>query len=84
LNGYLSFPNTLSVGQVLALPSSGVWPTSLGPRQLLSHPTNYTPTTIETVNLIACKYGDVYPEGIKAVNGLSSDQILAGRTVKIP
>jgi hypothetical protein len=84
LNGYSVYPSYLTIGQVLNIPPTGVWPTSIGPRQLLPHPTNYTPSVNETVNFIACKYGDVYPEGIKAVNNLSIDLVPAGRTVKIP
>ena len=56
-----------------------------GVRSLRSHPTTYTVRSGDTINKIACYYGDVAPEGIAAVNGLAQPyDLAAGQTLQIP
>jgi LysM repeat protein len=82
LNGFASLPNTLTVGMTLKVPSSGSFP---GTRSLRSHPTTYTVAGGETINAIACKFGDVSPEAILAYNNLTSASgIHSGQSLRIP
>ena len=56
-----------------------------GDRQLRSHPANYTVLAGDTVNSIACLFGDVDPRAIQDVNDLGSGNTLsAGQVIKIP
>ena len=75
--------NSLATGTVLKIPQSGAFP---GDRALVAHPTNYTVASgDETVNSIACKYGDVDPAAIASANSLSvSAKLTAGQVLKIP
>lgn len=69
-------------GQNLRIPTSGTFP---GPRALLSHPTTYSVAGGDTVYSIACRFGDVDPLAIAAVNGLSSPYTLTpGSVIQIP
>ena len=80
LNNYNSW---LSVGDVLEVPQSGSWPTE--DRAQLPHPDTWTVSAGETVYSIACEYGDVWPEAIIAVNGLSAPYDLTpGQVLQIP
>jgi LysM repeat protein len=66
----------------LKVPSSGSFP---GTRSLRSHPTTYTVAGGETINAIACKFGDVSPEAILAYNNLTSASgIHSGQSLRIP
>jgi LysM repeat protein len=57
----------------------------VGERALRSHPANYTIQYNDTINSIACYYGDVDPRAIEDVNGLSGDYALTpGDVLKIP
>jgi LysM repeat protein len=82
ING-LSLDSRPGVGTVLQIPKTGSWDS--GARALKSHPGKYTVKSGDTANSIACDYGDVDPEAILAVNGLSSSSSLsAGQTINIP
>jgi LysM repeat protein len=81
----LSMNSKVSVGATLQIPQSGNWDTANGSRALKPHPTSYNVQAGDTVNSIACAYGDVTPEAIIAVNGLQSPYTLtAGQTLQIP
>lgn len=74
-----------AAGTSLKIPASGSWNASYGARALKSHPTNYTVVAGDTVYTIACRYGDVTPEAILAVNGLASaGDLKSGTSIKIP
>jgi LysM repeat protein len=81
LNGFGAWPETLVVGASLKLPSGGSFP---GDRALRSHPASYTVQSSETVNSIACKFGDVLPEAILAKNGISEAELSSGMSLQIP
>ena len=70
-------------GRILQIPQTGNFP---GPRALRNHPTTYTvASSSETINTIACFFGDVDPSDITLANGLSLDVILiAGQQLAIP
>lgn len=56
-----------------------------GQRSLLTHPVLYTIQYGDTFYTIACRYGDVYPEEIASVNGMSLDDLLTyGQQLSIP
>lgn len=74
-----------AAGTSLRIPASGNWSANYGARSLKTHPATYTAVAGDTVYSIACRYGDVTPDGILAVNGLSSpSDIKAGMSLKIP
>ena len=71
------------IGQVVKIPSSGTW--NDGPIALKDHPTSYTVQANDTLNRIACSFGDVDPNAILYANGMSSaNDIQAGNTINIP
>lgn len=75
---------SISPGQVLKLPQNSTWPSGLD-RSLRNHPATYTVLATDTLNAIACKYGDVYPEAILAANNLDGPgDINPGMELKIP
>ncbi len=72
-----------SPGLTLNIPSGTSW--NAGARALKAHPTTYTVAAGDTIYIVACKFGDVDPNGIIAVNALQSPYTLtAGKTIKIP
>ena len=73
LNG-LNLYSMVQPGTTLRIPQSGSWP---GDRSLVDHPANYTVQAGDTVNSIACDFGDVSPDMIILQNGLSSPYTLA-------
>lgn len=75
--------DNLSVGTVLKVPQSGSFP---GTRSLLSHPASYSVLSAdETLNSIACKYGDVDPAAIATANNIAvSAKLTAGQKLQIP
>jgi LysM repeat protein len=74
-----------ATGTSLRIPSSGNWSANYGGRSLKSHPATYTVVAGDTIYTIACRYGDVTPDAILAVNGLSSaGDIKSGMSLKIP
>lgn len=74
---------TFSTGTVLVIPKSGRdFP---GNRTLKDHPTTVTVKADDTINSIACEFGDVDPNAIAAANGLSAPyNISAGQSLYIP
>ncbi len=82
LNG-LSTSSLAQIGQVVKIPQSGTW--NSGDRALKAHPAEYTVVSGDTLNRIACKYGDVDPSAILVANGMSSaNDIKVGNTINIP
>lgn len=56
-----------------------------GPRATRNHPTVYTVRGGDTVNTIACLFGDVWPEAIIAENNLSgTHDLYVGQEIQIP
>lgn len=82
----LSMNSKPGAGTVLNIPASGNWDSATyGARSLKDHPTTYTVAAGETVYSIACKFGDVAPESILAVNNLTgASDLQTGATINIP
>lgn len=83
----ISFENesTIQPGTVLILPQNAPWNSNHGPRASAEHPVNYSVQAGDTLNSIACIFGDVTPEQITLANGLTSaDQLIPGLNIKIP
>ena len=56
-----------------------------GQRSLQKHPADYTVVAGDTYYTIACKFGDVYPAEIAAMNGQKVNQRpKAGSIIQIP
>ena len=68
---------------LIKIPQTGVFP---GNRVLTNHPTIYTVrSSDETINGIACIFGDVYPEDIALLNGLPLNvKLKFGQALQIP
>lgn len=82
LNG-LGLNSRPGVGVTLQIPQSSNG--FAGERTLRDHPTTYTVQSGDTLGEIACRYGDVSPDAIIAVNDLSgASDISAGETLQIP
>ncbi|HAE58364.1 MAG TPA: hypothetical protein DCG54_02360 [Anaerolineae bacterium] len=74
--------NSLQPGLVLRIPTSGVFGSE---RALLAHPTTYIVQSGDSIYSIACKFGDVDPVNIAAVNGLGAPYTLTvGTSLQIP
>jgi|YNPNPStandDraft_1061719.scaffolds.fasta_scaffold00070_39 LysM repeat protein len=73
-----------AVGTVLVIPQTGTWSSNWGPRALRPHPDKYTVQAGDTIYTIACRYGDVHPDSIIAVNGLSDGNVKVGQVLQIP
>lgn len=69
-------------GTVLTIPQSGTW--NAGDRAWHSHPTRYTVQSGDTLNTIACYFGNLLPEDIMEANGLTSKKLNAGEVLQIP
>jgi len=73
----------LNIGDVLEVPQTGSWPTD--DRSLLAHPDVWNVSPGESVYMVACAYGDVWPEQIIQLNGLQEPYDLTGiSTLQIP
>ncbi len=84
-NNGLNMNSKPAAGTNLRIPASGTWSANFGARSLKAHPASYTVVAGDTVNTIACKYGDVAPESILAVNNLSNaSDVKTGMTLQIP
>jgi len=82
MNG-LSTSSFAQIGQSVKIPQSGSW--NSGARALKAHPATYTVVAGDTLNKIACKYGDVDPSAILAANGMSSaNDLSVGSSINIP
>jgi LysM repeat protein len=74
--------SALQPGLVLKVPSSGAFGAE---RALLPHPAQYTVQAGDSIYSIACKYGDVDPVNIAAVNALAAPYTLTvGTVLQIP
>ena len=81
LNG-LADSQTIYPGLTLQIPTTGSFP---GTRALKSHPATYIVQTGDTINSIACQYGDIDPINIAAVNNLPAPYTLTvGAQIQIP
>jgi len=83
-NGYGAAPQYLQPGTKLSIPQNSSWPSALGPRSIRNHPETYVVQAGDTINRIACKYGDVSPEAILAASGLTSSDLTSGQKLSIP
>jgi len=81
LNG-LTADSYFYAGQVLKIPQTGN-PFD-GTRSLHEHPTYYKIQADDTLNKIACYFGDVSPDMITLQNGLSSNVLPVGEVLIIP
>jgi LysM repeat protein len=82
ING-LSLNSRPAAGTQLRIPQTG--DPFAGNRALRSHPTTYTVRAGESLNEIACLFGDVSPDAIAAANNLSKPYNLqAGQVLQIP
>jgi LysM repeat protein len=81
LNGLTTNSYTYA-GQVLKLPQTGN--PFAGERALKPHPDYYQIQSGDTLNTIACSYGDVSPDMIALQNGLSDDNFNPGDVIIIP
>jgi hypothetical protein len=82
----LSLESKPDVGFVLKIPQTGEWPESrFGHRYIREHPAMHQVSAGETLNTIACLYGDVDPGEIVDANELPEPYtISAGKMLRIP
>ncbi|MEI8132510.1 MAG: LysM domain-containing protein [Leptolinea sp.] len=82
----LSLESKPDVGFVLKIPQTGEWPESrFGHRYIREHPVMHQVAAGETLNTIACLYGDVDPGEIVEANELPEPYtITAGKMLRIP
>lgn len=84
VNG-LSMYSQAVVGATVKIPQSGSWDTANGSRMLVAHPATYVVRAGDTLNKIACAYGDVDPNSIIIANSLKAPYSLsAGQSLRIP
>lgn len=84
-NNNMNMNSKPAAGTTLRIPASGNWSANYGARSLRQHPTSYSVVAGDTVNTIACKFGDVTPEAILAVNNLANaSDVQPGITIQIP
>jgi LysM repeat protein len=81
LNG-LTVDTLVGPGQELQIPQTGN-PFD-GTRALHDHPTTYKIQTGDTLNIIACYFGDVSPDMIALQNNLSTTDLPPGEVLIIP
>ncbi len=82
LNG-LSSQSVYYSGMTLNIPQTGR--TFPGQRSLRPHPTTYTVNSGDTINKIACAFGDVDPNAIAFANGLEPPyKLTPGMVINIP
>jgi LysM repeat protein len=81
INGLTTSSYTYA-GQVLKLPQTGH--TFVGERALKPHPDYYKIQSGDTLNTIACSYGDVSPDMIALQNNLHSTDLPVGEVLIIP
>ena len=79
----LKLDSLLSPGDELKIPQTGN--PFIGERMWHEHPTTYKIQEGDTLNRIACYFGDLSPDMIAAQNGLTVDAVLpVGETLIIP
>ena len=73
----------ISAGLVLSIPTNlSPFP---GDRALQAHPTTYTIQAEDTLNSIACIFGDVFPDDIAQLNNLDPNtELTVGNVINIP
>ena len=77
--------NDIQPGTVLIIPQNSVWNEKHGSRASAEHPAEYSVQSGDTLNRIACIYGDVTPEQLAIENGITSqDQLIPGLSLHIP
>lgn len=77
--------NAIPPGTVLVLPQNSVWNEKHGPIASAEHPTQYSVLAGDTLNKIACVFGDVFPEQLAIENGITAqDQLVPGLSLRIP
>jgi LysM repeat protein len=78
--------NSLAVSGIsVKIPQGGSWSEANGSRTLKAHPDTYTVQSGDTLNKIACGYGDADPNLIALANSLSAPYSLSpGQTLNIP
>jgi len=82
MNGLSSY-SVYYAGMALRIPQGG--PAFPGGRALMAHPTSYTIRGGESLNTIACAFGDVDPNAIAVVNGLTPPyRLQVGQVLQIP
>jgi LysM repeat protein len=81
LNG-LTINSATSPGQELQIPQTGN--PYEGTRALHDHPTTYKIQSGDTLNIIACYFGDVSPDMISLQNNLHSTDLPVGEVLYIP
>lgn len=81
LNG-LTQQSFVFPGQELKIPQTGN-PFD-GTRTLQPHPTNYKIQSGDTLNTIACYFGDISPDMIALQNGLTTTELPPGEVLVIP
>lgn len=81
LNG-LTSASIVFAGQVLQIPQTGN-PFD-GTRHLQERPTTYTIQSGDTLNTIACYFGDISPDMIALQNNLSTPELPPGEVLIIP
>jgi LysM repeat protein len=83
LNGLSQGQQFFDPGTVLKIPTSGkAFPAD---RSIINHPATHTVLSGETIYSIACKFGDVDPQGIINQNNLQSPyNLTVGSQITIP
>ncbi len=81
ING-LTVDSVSYTGEVLKIPQTGN--PFEGTRALIPHPDNYTVQSGDTLDSIACDYGDVSPDMIALQNNLTSTTLNPGQVLVIP
>ena len=80
----MSDSSRVDPGDVLIIPQSAP-AYNLGARSLRTHPASYVVQSGDTVNYIACLFGDVDPRNIEAVNNFTGAYTISvGQTIQIP
>jgi LysM repeat protein len=81
----LSMNSQAVVGKTVKISQGGSWNSANGSRTLKAHPDTYTVASGDTLNKIACSYGDADPNLIALANDLKAPYSLsAGQSLKIP
>ena len=81
----LSMNSQAVAGITVKIPQGGSWNSDSGSRTLKAHPDTYTVASGDTLNKIACTYGDADPNLIALANDLKAPySISVGQSLNIP
>jgi len=81
----LSMNSQAVAGVTVKIPQGGSWSSDSGSRTLRAHPDTYTVASGDTLNKIACSYGDADPNLIALANDLKAPySISVGQSLNIP